>query len=501
MNTFKYAGPPGTGKSTTLLNIVDRLLAAKVQPENIIYTTFTRAGAYEARDRACTRFNLAIDRLPYFRTLHSLCYQQSPNKSVLTFSDWCTIGKSIGVGFSCKVHEEGVPRGHTKGDQLLSLISLAKVTQTPLRNIYDSMDHWLVGGWTVNFSELENFQATVDGYKATHGKIDYNDMLEQFLHNASDTHSDYLIVDEAQDLSRLQWAVIKKLGTKAKEIHIAGDDDQCIHQWNGADPDYFINLPAITTVLPQSYRIPRHVHNLAEHIIRKIPHRIEKTYKPREDDGQIIHHVDLFSIDMSQHTWLLLARNQVFLEQYRQYCNQHGFFFIGDDQIIKPSLLEALGSWAELRSGKSISAAMAKHCYKFMSVRDRITYGFKGSLEKVPDSTLLSIEDLIKNYGLLTKAPWIEAFNLLEPIEQSFLQAAEIRGDIFTRPRIEISTVHGAKGKEADHVVLCTDMTKRTWDAYQRNAEAEHRVWYVGVTRARKILHILNPQLTCHYPL
>ena len=55
---FRYFGPPGTGKTTTLLNQVDSLLASGMAPNSIGYFAFTRKAAHEARDRAASRFGL-----------------------------------------------------------------------------------------------------------------------------------------------------------------------------------------------------------------------------------------------------------------------------------------------------------------------------------------------------------------------------------------------------------------------------------------------------------
>ena len=76
MTMFRYFGPPGTGKTTTLLNQVDALLAGGMAPDEIGYFAFTRKAAHEARDRAVARFNLDPQNdFQYFRTLHSLAFK------------------------------------------------------------------------------------------------------------------------------------------------------------------------------------------------------------------------------------------------------------------------------------------------------------------------------------------------------------------------------------------------------------------------------------------
>ena len=68
-------GPPGTGKTTTLLNEVDKHLK-NTDPNKIGFFSFTQKAAYEARDRAMDKFNFSEDDLPYFRTLHSLAFRR-----------------------------------------------------------------------------------------------------------------------------------------------------------------------------------------------------------------------------------------------------------------------------------------------------------------------------------------------------------------------------------------------------------------------------------------
>ncbi len=70
-------GPPGTGKTTKLLILVEQYIGSGVPPDKIGYFAFTRRAAQEAIERACTKFNISKKELPYFRTLHSLAFLQA----------------------------------------------------------------------------------------------------------------------------------------------------------------------------------------------------------------------------------------------------------------------------------------------------------------------------------------------------------------------------------------------------------------------------------------
>jgi DNA helicase-2/ATP-dependent DNA helicase PcrA len=60
--------------------------------------------------------------------------------------------------------------------------------------------------------------------------------------------------------------------------------------------------------------------------------------------------------------------------------------------------------------------------------------------------------------------------------------------------RVKLSTIHGAKGGEADNVLLLTDLSTKFAREYDRNADDIHRLFYVGLTRARESLHIVLPK-------
>ena len=73
--TIKIFGSPGTGKTTTLLKLLEEKISEGFKPEKIGFVSFTRRAVREARSRVIKKFNLSEDDLEYFRTIHSLCYR------------------------------------------------------------------------------------------------------------------------------------------------------------------------------------------------------------------------------------------------------------------------------------------------------------------------------------------------------------------------------------------------------------------------------------------
>ena len=100
-------GPPGTGKTTTLLNKVDHYLK-ETDPDKIGYFAFTQKAAYHARDEAIKKSNLTEDDLPYFRTLHSLAFRKLGLKKdqVMQSRHYKDLGKKLGFPVTYAEHQE-----------------------------------------------------------------------------------------------------------------------------------------------------------------------------------------------------------------------------------------------------------------------------------------------------------------------------------------------------------------------------------------------------------
>jgi DNA helicase-2/ATP-dependent DNA helicase PcrA len=105
------------------------------------------------------------------------------------------------------------------------------------------------------------------------------------------------------------------------------------------------------------------------------------------------------------------------------------------------------------------------------------------------------IEECIEQHGLQTQDVWYKAFDGLDAETENYIRNMLANKEkISQTPRITLSTIHGAKGGEADNVLLLPDITKSALDHNDIDPDELHRLFYVAVTRAKKSLHILEPR-------
>ena len=490
--TTKIAGPPGTGKTTTQLDIVDNLLNDGVSPGSIAFTTFTRAGAYEARDRACIKFNKQSDDFPYFRTLHSICYRKLGFPSLLSWKDWKIIGRMLSVSFSFQTQgtDEGSTKG-TKGDHLRACHSLSKNRKQSLKDAYQEYPDRHI----FNLSTLEAFSTCLTDFKLDQGKRDFNDILQDFVDERIALGIKFLIVDEAQDLSLLQWSVIELIGKEAEQIWVSGDDDQTIHEWAGASSDKLIDLSANTEVLGQSYRVPKEPYLISQSIVIRISRRIPKAYSPTNQSGTVVKtSLDRILPSEKRGSWFLLARNFQFFGLYEELCLRQGIAYqCKKDLRIRRGVFQAVKCWNMLLDGMSVTAKDANNIYSFLSCPTYVRKGYKKLLDEIPDHQEISLKDLVKNFGLEHAKPWSNQLDRLTAFERQYISNLLAKKSLDQQPEVLISTIHGVKGKEADNVVILPDMSWKTMQGFQTSPDQEHRVWYVGVTRTRNSLFLLHP--------
>ena len=491
---FRIFGPPGTGKTTTLLNMVEKAMESGIPPNRIGFFAFTKKAAIEARERAGRRFSLDPDiDLCHFRTFHSMAYRTLNVKEhqIMSPDNFKELSQAIGYELNSSLSAEDVTAFKPKDHPILQVYNLSRAKKESLRSTYNLSD--IPFSWV----EVEYVTQAYENYKTAYNLMDYHDMLQLFLDEA-----DYLLpefdlcfVDEAQDLSPIQWEIAEALNKKSKRMYVAGDDDQAIFVWAGADVERFITLTGGVETLEQSYRIPSAVHDVAEKISSRINNRFPKRYKPRQEMGSVQRIRDILDVDMRQGSWLILAQANYMLFELYEPLKQAGYLFetLNGYRSINHKMAVAISGWERLRKGYQVTKETAQQIYGYMSGNGvRIKRGCKTL--NVEDDELLTLEDLQDKHGLMATVDmiWHQAMDRIPEGDRTYITNLLRSGEKFSaEPRIRLSTIHGAKGGEAENVILLTDLTTSAAENIDDNM---HRVFYVGVTRTLQNLYLLEPK-------
>ena len=363
-------GPPGTGKTTTLLNLVDQFIQQGIRPRQIGYFSFTRKAAREAANRAAEKFGLDADEdLENFRTLHSFAFKRlgMTKEKIMTAEDYREFGKMVGVPI--KTGKNSEEDGTFNSDnEYLTIMNTARVKRMDLLEYYDSRQNIL----DIERDTLYLLSEELKRYKKEKGLKDFTDLLEDFIKQENKPKFEALFIDEAQDLSLIQWEMVRSLWVNAKKTYIAGDDDQAIFKWAGADVDHFIALKEEVNdikVLDQSYRIPGGpIHELSQKIISKIDNRFDKDYKPRAEHGILRRYSDVTQVNMSKGNWLVLSSANHFLDDVKDLCELQGWYYQHRGSNSVPlKLLIALNNWEKWRKGDiALGTIEIKNIYHYI---------------------------------------------------------------------------------------------------------------------------------------
>lgn len=474
-------GPPGTGKTHTLIETVADAIDSGIPPERIAFLSFTRQAANEAITRAQERFGLDAKRFPYFRTLHSLAYKMLKLKrsDVMSTEHYCELSQALGYEFTGNVSEntERVAYAGGIGDKLLSMYSLAKARGISVDTEWEKGPYY-----EFPLHVARKFSQNLSAYKSYKGLLDFSDFLDQ-CQNALDV--DLFILDEAQDLTPQEWDVAKRLAQGVPKVIIAGDDDQAIYGWAGSDVSRFLGMKGRKVILPISYRVPSNIFSVVNSVSGRIQQRLQKNWGVNEMGGTVERHMNRAEefINLGTQEWLIQCRHRSQMPRLIKMVRQQGRTYTLDhEHITESKLFVAIRLYEKFRSGKNMSAhAISKIC-RFMK-------DFDPQLK--PDKEY--------NYGEIKwpfqGAPdWMDALDLIGTDDLEYIRSCRRKGESLSKkPSVRITTIHGAKGAEADNVLLMTYANNRVRQSAIQNMDDELRVWYVGASRAKKNLIMAGP--------
>jgi DNA helicase-2/ATP-dependent DNA helicase PcrA len=477
----KILGPPGTGKTTRLLKYVKTFIKLGTPIDKIGYFAFTKKAANEAKTRMLDQNpDLSEKQLKHFRTLHSLAFWKLGMKKSEVMQDehYEDIGRSLGIEVT--VYSEGEEKtGFVDSDsEYFNIINAARIKEIPIEEEYNT------GMYSYNLDKnlLYILRDELDNYKESFYLKDFTDMIEKFIVAELCPKYDVVFIDEAQDLSPIQWKMFDILKKNSKHVILAGDDDQAIYGWAGADVKRFQQEPAKEIILPQSYRVPKLIQHIAANILSRIPdeRRLKKEWKARDEDGSF-HPITSFE-DVPLHTgqWLVLARYNDKLIKLKPSLKDRGIYFeYKNRKSYKTRLYDAIQNYTRWTHGSLLSISECRDLFEYFGKE------FPGKEERLYD---------LKEFGYSHTQRWFDVFET-EPEDSLYirdmLQAGE---ELSQEARVKLSTIHAAKGGEAENVLLILDNTKTIREAIEKSPDKEdeeNRIWYVGVTRTKQNLYIM----------
>jgi superfamily I DNA/RNA helicase len=487
-NRIKVFGPPGTGKTTWCIETLGHHLEAG---DRVLFVSFTRAAADEGHARLVARFG-EIPAHATCRTLHSLCLRILDIPKTCLFEQWDVRNEFYHT----------IDRMNLSNQKIAGTLELYQRLRNQECYTPDILEHV---GAQYELSEVEGlktlFVNRYEAFKARDARVDFTDLLFRVSKGeGSIPEYDVVIIDEAQDLTTLQWRVMERICLKGPHtVYAVGDDDQSVYQFMGADVEYFLNWPCTSVqVLNRTYRLPQNFLDYSQRIAERISHRQQKTIRTEVGQNGLINVGNVTShIPFYRHaTELYVVRNRYMLSKIQQHLALFGCPYSGRYSPWMSWQVQSIGTLLAWKDGVLDKRGWTKlKPYMPNDFVAKIEHHYPIMMERGTDAVLPSLGSMFKPaFFEDTYGQWWRKFY---PKMPSALRALVMKGinmygpTLCFNPTLELTTIHGAKGKEADCVYVASSITDKISKRLMID-DTEHRVFYVGVTRAKKELFLLS---------
>jgi superfamily I DNA/RNA helicase len=535
MQIARLVGGAGTGKTTELLKIMESALQVVKDPTLLGFASFTRAARAEAVSRASSAWNIdpeILSKKGWFRTVHSTvlrCLGDSASELIGdSKEDLEWISKSLGVKLSTDLDDQ-YGRQKYIGDPVVSASlncwSLARVTMTSLEEVVRRAR--AIDDNVPEYAKVVSVAERYEMAKRLDDRMDFDDSLMRFSGvRMSPTYGISMITpmgflpevqawlfDEQQDASPLLDIVCKRLVSSptVKWCYVVGDPFQSIYGFAGSSSSCFMAWKADKErIMPKSWRCPKQVLDLGERCLRRLSKGyFDRGIAPADHDGSVSESTieDAAMMAKPDEDWLFIARTN--FQATRLAAALHSFSrpmrWVNQPDGLSGRAVGLRGLYA-LEKGETITGIQWKQAIELLPVKDKdgatfLKRGVKAQWRK--DEELPSRWDRIwidelhevgATDALISAIKDARWGGLVDRGNEWRRMAAKWGPELASLPRIRVGTIHSVKGAEAENVALLTTTSKLVERGLEEPSQRdeEHRIAYVGVTRARRNLIVIN---------
>lgn len=291
--------PPGSGKTLIITRRVQHLIEERnIPPEKILVITFTRYAAREMKERFA-RLTNGVNYPVVFGTFHSVFYSILKQEYGINSHHLLSEQESLILLKESlnQTYIESEVQVEDEEELLRELSQEIGVVKNGLYRLDEFQSQYL------NMEEFTELFRAYESKKKQMHKFDFDDMLVQcyalfrkysVILRKWQRNFQYILIDEFQDINKVQYEVIKMLVLPENNLFVVGDDDQSIYGFRGSDPEFMQDMRkdfANLTVIPLSYnyRSTEYIVGAASRVIFHNEKRLKKQVMAFKRKGKSVH--------------------------------------------------------------------------------------------------------------------------------------------------------------------------------------------------------------------